>query len=97
MLPLGAAGDVGDLDALGFEFVADAVGLGEVFGLFRVVARLDLRSDGGIVAAILAEDGIRTGRRLFRGIALADLRGLAAEVQAQDLVDIICISLFKKK
>ena len=43
MLPLGAAGDVGDLDALGFEFVADAVGLGEVFGLLCLGARREQR------------------------------------------------------
>ena len=88
-LPADAAGDVGDLHALGLQLIADTVGLGEVFGLFRVVARLDLRSDGGIVAAILAEDGIRTSRRLFCCIALADLRGLAAKVQTQDLVEIV--------
>ena len=34
VLPLCAAGDIGDLDALRLEFIADTVGLGEVFGLF---------------------------------------------------------------
>ena len=35
-LPLGAAGHVGDLDALGLQFIADAVGLGKVLGLLGV-------------------------------------------------------------
>lgn len=36
VLPLYTAGDIGDFNALRLEFVADTVGLGEVFGLFRV-------------------------------------------------------------
>jgi len=89
VLPLCAAGDIGDLDALRLEFVADTVGLGEVFGLFRVIACLDLRGHSGIVTAILAEDGIRTCGRLFSRIALADLICLFAQVKAQYLVEII--------
>ena len=89
MLPLGAAGDIGDLDALCFQLVANAVGFGEVFGLLGVVARLDLRCDRRIVIAILAEDGIRARGRLLRCIALADLIGLFAEVKAQNFIKIV--------
>ena len=35
-LPADAAGDVGDLHALGLQLIADTVGLGEVFGLLGV-------------------------------------------------------------
>lgn len=35
-LPADAAGDVGDLHALGLQLIPDAVGLGEVFGLLGV-------------------------------------------------------------
>ena len=89
MLPLYTARDIGDFNALRLEFVADTVGLGEVFGLFRVIACLDLRGHSGIVTAILAEDGIRTCGRLFSRIALADLICLFAQVKAQYLVEII--------
>ena len=41
-------GDVGKLNAGGLELIADAVGLGVVLGLLRVLTRLDLGLDLGV-------------------------------------------------
>ena len=58
-------GDVGDFDPGGFELVADAVGLGKVFGLFRVLAGLNLRFDLRGRLAGFGEDGERPGCKLL--------------------------------
>ena len=49
-------GDVGQLDPGGLQLVADAVGLGEVLLLLRILAGADLRFDLGIGLAALGDN-----------------------------------------
>ena len=60
-LPADAAGDVGDLHALGLQLIADTVGLGEVFGLLGVGPGPDQGLHLGILAAVLADHGEAAG------------------------------------
>ena len=82
MLPLGAAGDVGDLNPRCLQLVADTVGLGEVLRLLRLGAGADLRFNVGVLLAGLADDG-----EAARVVARLDLRsdgGIVAAILAED-------------
>ena len=62
-LPADAAGDVGDLHALGLQLIADTVGLGEVFGLLGVGPGPDQGLHLRILTAVLADHGEAAGGR----------------------------------
>ena len=66
-LPFGAVGDVSELDALGLQLIADAVGLGKILGLLGIGPGADQRLHSGIGLAGLADDGELTGGRSSRG------------------------------
>ena len=70
-LPADAAGDVGDLHALGLQLIADTVGLGEVFGLLGVGPGPDQGLHLGILAAVLADHGEAAGWVLRRDAAFS--------------------------
>ena len=57
LFPLCAVGDIGDFDALSLQLIADAVGLGEVFGLLCLGACFEKRLDLCILLAGLGDDG----------------------------------------